>query len=166
MACGDASSPNLLCHNKKLVKLQVIVTQTARDGSPPGNILFHKRPNHIALESLFVINDVIRDPDLLGHPASVINVVKRAAASLHRLRHAFLSCEPSLVPELHGQANHVVPVGAQHGRDGGGIHTARHCYGNGFDSQLLTPCFQLRTLVILSEAKNLMQFASASRSAW
>ena len=68
---------------------------------------------------------------MLGHAAGVVNVVERAAASLHRLGHALVSGQTALVPELHGQADDVVSVGAQHGRDGGRIHTARHGYGDG-----------------------------------
>ena len=67
----------------------------------------------------------------LRHAARVVDVVERAAASLHRLRHALVSGQAALVPQLHGQADDVVPLGAQHGRDGGGIHTARHGYGDG-----------------------------------
>jgi hypothetical protein len=38
---------------------------------------------------------------------------------------------------LHGQADDVVAFGAQHGRDGGGVHTARHRYGNRICTQLV-----------------------------
>jgi hypothetical protein len=45
--------------------------------------------------------------------------------------------EAALVPELHGQADDVVAFGAQHRRDGGGVHTARHGYGNRVCIQLI-----------------------------
>jgi hypothetical protein len=49
--------------------------------------------------------------------------------------------EAPLVPELHGQADNVVALGAEYGRDGGGIDTARHGYGDGIGIQLLAPRF-------------------------
>jgi hypothetical protein len=36
-----------------------------------------------------------------------------------------------------------VSVGAQHGRDGGRIHTARHGYSDRFGIQFSAPCFML-----------------------
>ena len=71
-----------------------------------------------------MIDDVVGDADLLGDAAGVVDVVEGAAASGDLLGHAFMSGEPALVPELHGQIDDVVFFGAQHGRDGGGVHTA------------------------------------------
>src|ERR1700691_4027414 len=68
---------------------------------------------------------------MLRHPPRVVHVVERAAAPSNLLRHALVPSQTPLVPELHRQPNDVVPLGAQHGRDGGGIHTARHSYRNG-----------------------------------
>ena len=108
----------------------MIVAEAARDGRAPRNVLLDERTDHVALETLLVIDHVIRDADLLGHAAGVVDVVERTAASLHGLGHALASGQAALVPELHGQADDVVSVGAQHGRDGGRIHTARHGYGD------------------------------------
>ena len=53
--------------------------------------------------------------------------------------------QTALVPELHGQADDVVALGTQHGRDGGGVNSSRHGYGDGSGcwtlSQLLAPSF-------------------------
>ena len=116
----------------------MIVAEAARDRRAPGNVLLDEGTDHVALETLLVIDDVIWDADLLRDAAGVVNVVERAAASLHGLGHALAPGQAALVPKLHGQADDIVPLGAQHGRDGGGIHTARHGYGDGFPSiQLL-----------------------------
>ncbi len=61
---------------------------------------------------------------MLGHAAGVVDVVERAAASGDLLGHAFVSGEAALVPELHGQADDVVSLGAEHGCDSGGIDSA------------------------------------------
>ncbi len=118
MAGGNLIGANLPCHNEKLVKLQVIVAETARDRRASGKILLDKRPHHIALKALFVIDHVIGNAEGLGHAASIVHVVDRTAAALHGFGHAFVSGKTALIPELHGQANDVVPFGAQHGRNG------------------------------------------------
>ena len=141
VAGGDALGPNLLRHDEQLIELQMIVAKAAGNGRAPGKILLDERANHVALEALLVIDHVIRDADLLGHAARVVDIVERAAASLHGLGHTLASGQAALVPELHGQADDVVSLGAQHGRDGGRIHTARHGYGDGFGWQLLAPSF-------------------------
>ena len=127
----------------------MIVAEAAGDGRAPGKILLDERTNHVALEALLVIDHVVRDADLLGDAAGVVNIVERAAASLHGLGHALLAGEAALVPELHGQADDVVSLGAQHGRDGGRVHTARHGYGDGFGTQLLAPSFWLLAIYSL-----------------
>ena len=39
--------------------------------------------------------------------------------------------EAALVPELEGEADEVVALGAQEGRDGGGVDSSGHGYGDG-----------------------------------
>src|SRR6266568_4522147 len=117
----------------------MVVAETAGDWCAPGNVFLDERTNHVALETLLVIDYVIRDADLLRHAAGVVDIIERAAASLHRFGHALLPSESALVPELHGKADDVVSLRAQHGRDGGRIHTARHRYGNRFGGQFLAP---------------------------
>src|SRR5713101_6241774 len=126
MTGGDAVGANLPGYNQKLIKLQVIVAEAARDWRASGKILFDKRTHHIALKPLFVIDHVIRDADGLGDTACVVDVVERAAASLDRLGHALVSRKPALVPELHRQPDNVVPLSAEHGRNGRGIDSAGH----------------------------------------
>src|SRR3984893_7391791 len=128
---------NLLGHNKKLIKLQVIVAEAAWDRRAPGKILFYERANHIALKALLVIDHVVGDAEGFGNPASIVDVVDRTAAALDRFRHAFVSGETALVPELHGQADDVVAVRAEHGRNGRGVDSSRHGDGDGFGGQHL-----------------------------
>jgi hypothetical protein len=118
MSGGNLIGANLPRYNKKLVKLQVIVAETTRDRRAPRKILLDERPNHITLKALFVIDHVVRDAQGLGHAASIVDVVDRTAPALDGLRHACVSGETALVPELHGQADDVAPFGTQHGRDG------------------------------------------------
>src|SRR5207302_7086260 len=126
MSCRDLLGSNLTSHGVQFLKLQMIVAETAWNGRTPGKILFHKRPDNVALEALLVIDHVVRNTDLLSHAAGVVDVVERAAASLHRLGHTLATGESALVPKLHRQTDEAVTLCAQHGRDGGGVHTARH----------------------------------------
>src|SRR5438445_8072951 len=105
MAGGNLIGANLPGYNKKLVKLQVIVAETARDRSAPGKVLLDERTHDIALKALLVIDHVVGDAEGLGNAASIVNVVDRTAAALDGFGHAFVSRETALVPELHGQAN-------------------------------------------------------------
>ena len=116
---------------EKLVELQVIVAKTTRDGGPSGKILFDERTHHVTLKTILVIHDVIGDSDLLGDAASVVNVIQGTAASMNSLWHSFAASKSALVPKLHREPDDIVPLGAQHGRDGGRIHTARHGYRDG-----------------------------------
>ena len=131
VAGGQRIGANLLGDDQQLIELQMIVAQAARNGSASGEILLHEGTHHFALKTVFVIDHVIRNADGLGDAARVINIVERAAASLDRLGHAVVAGQAALVPELHGQADDVVSLGAQHGRDGRGIDSARHGYGDG-----------------------------------
>src|SRR4029077_8794756 len=108
--------------------------QATRDGRASRKILLNERADHVALEALLVINHVIRDADGLSHPARVVDIIQRAAASLHRLGHAFAPSQPALVPQLHGQADNLVSLSAQHGRNRGRVDSSRHgdCDGSSF----------------------------------
>ena len=59
-----------------------------------------------------------------GNAAGVVDVIERTAAPGDLLRHALAAREPTLVPELHGQADNFMALRAEHGRDGGRIDTA------------------------------------------
>ena len=122
---------NLLRDDQQLIELQMVVAKAARNGRASGKILLNERTHHIALKALLVIDHVVGDADGLGDAARVVNIIQRATASLHRLGHALMAGQAALVPELHGQANDFVALGAQHGRDGGGVNSTGHGDGNG-----------------------------------
>src|SRR5260370_10738210 len=105
MASGDLIGANLPCHNKKLVKLQVIVAETARNRRPSGKILLDERPHHIALKALLVIDHIVGDAEGLGNAASIVDVVARTAPALDGFEHAFVSGDPARVPARHSQAD-------------------------------------------------------------
>ena len=118
MPGGDAVSADLPRRQQQLVKLQVIVAKRTGNWRTPGEILRHKRLDHIALETRLLIDDVVGHVELLGHPARIVHVVDRAAAPLDLLRHALVAGEATLVPELQRQADQLVTLGTQHRRHG------------------------------------------------
>src|ERR1022692_1522210 len=122
---------NLPRHNQKLIKLQVIVTEAARDRRAPRQILLNKRTHHIALKTLLVIDHVVRNAERLRDTAGIVNIVDRTAAPLHRFRHARVPSEPPLVPKLHGETDNIVAVRPQHSRNGRGVNSSRHSNGDG-----------------------------------
>src|SRR5271163_2902043 len=130
MSGRDLISANLPGNNEKLIKLQVIVAEAARDRRASGKILLDERPHHIALKTLFVIDHVIRNAESLGNTTRIVDVVNRAAAALHGFRHAFVASKSALVPELHGQADEAASFGAEHGRDCRGVDSSRHGYSD------------------------------------
>jgi hypothetical protein len=68
---------------------------------------------------------------VLGDAAGVVDVVEGAAASGDLLGHALPAGQTALVPELESEADELVALGAQHGRDGRRVDSAGHGYGDG-----------------------------------
>src|SRR5947209_1904666 len=145
---GQQICPNLARRHQQLIELQVIVAEAAWNGRASGKIFLHKGTHHVILETILVVDHVVRDTEVLGDTAGIVNVIDGAAASLHLLRHSLMARQAALVPELHGQPHHVITLGAQHGRDGGRIHTAGHSYGNGLSWHESVPAGEGYLLII------------------
>src|SRR5689334_22558531 len=75
VAGSQQVSADLSRGDEKLIELQVVVAQAARDGRASGKILAHEGANHVALKALLVVDDVERDAQLLGDGARVVHVV-------------------------------------------------------------------------------------------
>src|ERR1035438_689434 len=131
MAGGDFVGSDLTGDDEKLIELEMIVAEAAGDGCASGEILFDKGTHNIALKALFVIDDVVGNAECFGDATGVVDIVDRTAATLDGFGHADVSGEAALVPELHGEANEAVAFGAEHGRNGGGVNSSRHGYGDG-----------------------------------
>ena len=121
----------------------MIVAQTARDRSATGKILFDEWANYVALEPVLVIDDIVRDADGLRYAACVVNVIERTAAAPYGLRHSRMASQTALIPELHREADDIVSLGAEHGRDGGGIDSTGHGDGDGGLWHLAVSSYQL-----------------------
>ena len=99
MAGGNPLRANRTCSIKQLVKLQVVIAERARNRRAASQVFIHKRPHHIALEPVFLVDHVVGNAEVLGHAAGVVDVVEGAAATgLRSIRDTMLAREPHLVP--------------------------------------------------------------------
>ncbi len=115
-------------HFKKLVELDEVVAQRARNRRTPGKILLDERLHHLRLEPLLEVHDVIRNAQMLRHVPRVVHIVERATAPGRPVRRKLR--QPPLVPELHGEPDYALALALQHSRDNGAVHPARHRHGN------------------------------------
>jgi hypothetical protein len=95
-----------------------------------------------------LIDDVVRDVELLGYVACVVDIVDGAAAALDCLGHALVSGEAALVPELEGEADDLVALGAQECGDGGGVDSSGHGDGDGL--AIVLECVVHRFFILFS----------------
>ena len=117
---------------QQLVELQVVVAERAGNRRAPGQVLGDKRPHHIALEPLLLVDHVVGNAQVLGHAARVVHIVERAAAArLRRVGNAVLAGQPRLVPELQRQPHDCVAPRGEHRRHRRGVHPSGHGHGNG-----------------------------------
>jgi hypothetical protein len=132
VAGGDAAGADRARGLEQLVELQVVVAERAGDGRAPGQVFGHKGPDHIALEPLLLVDDVIGNAKVLGDAAGVVDVVQgTAAARLRRIGNSMLARQPRLVPQLKRKPDHrAVPVGEDR-RNRRGVHPSGHRYGYG-----------------------------------
>jgi hypothetical protein len=89
-------------------------------------ILVDEGADNVGLEAVLLIDDVVGDSKLFGYGACVVDVVERAAASLNCFGHSVLAGEATLVPELEGKTDEIVPFRAQNSRDRGGVDSSGH----------------------------------------
>ncbi len=117
----------------KLVELEVVVAERAGNRRAPGEILADKGAHHVLLEALLLVDDVVRNAEVLGHAARVVDVVERAAAAgLGGVGNAVLAGQAGLVPELQGEADNIVTVLGEDRRDRRGVDSSGHGNGDGF----------------------------------
>jgi hypothetical protein len=154
MPRSDAVRADLTCSNKKLVELQVVVAQSAWNGSSPGKVFADEGLNNLGFESILLVNDVVRDVELLSNVARVIHIVNRATAALDSLRHALMSSKAALVPKLKRESDDGIALGTQQCGDGGRIDSSGHGYGD----DLALVLGRIEHGVLLSAASSIFAF--------
>lgn len=131
MPGGDTVGADLAGGDEELVELEVVVAESAGDGSAAGEVFADEGLDDLGFEAVLLVDDVVGDIELLGYVACVIDVINGAAAALDTLGHAFVSGEAALVPELEGEADEGVALGAQECGNGGGVDSSGHGDGDG-----------------------------------
>jgi len=132
VAGGDALRANAARRLQQLIELQMVVAERAGNRRAPGQILVDKRPHHVALEPLLLVDDVIRNPQVLGHAPRVINIIQRAAAArFGRVGNAVLAGQPRLVPKMQGEADDAHARVRKNRRRRRGVHPSGHGDGSG-----------------------------------
>ena len=124
------SAPIWRAVSEELVELEVVVAEGAGDGGAAGEVLGDEGADDLGLEAVLLVDEVVGDAEVLGDAAGVVDVVDGAAAALDGLGHAFVAGEAALVPELEGEADEVVTLGAEQGGDGGGVDSSGHGDGD------------------------------------
>ena len=76
VAGGDAVGADGACGLEQLVELEMVVAERTGNGRASGQILGDKGPDHIPFEALLLIDDVIRNVQVLGDAARVVNIVE------------------------------------------------------------------------------------------
>src|SRR6185437_2590320 len=113
VARGDAVGTDLAGGEQQCVELEVVVAQGAGNRCAAGKVLVDEGAHDLRLEARFLIHQVVRDAKVLGDGAGVVYVVQRTATAADVLRHAFVAGEAALVPELEGESDDRVALGAK-----------------------------------------------------
>jgi hypothetical protein len=83
------------------------------------HVTLRKTVDHRFLEAAFIVEHVVRNADLFGDAARIVNVVTGAAGAL-------AVNGGTMIVELQGHADDIVAFGFQHGRSDRRIDTAGH----------------------------------------
>src|SRR5579885_859638 len=78
---GDAFGAHTRRHIEKLIELHEVIAQSAGDRRAPVQILVNEGAHHLGLEALLEIDDIVRNAEVLGYEASIVDIVERAAAA-------------------------------------------------------------------------------------
>jgi len=117
VAGGDAACADGAGRLDERVELEVVVAERAGNGRASVEILVDEGTNDVALEAVLLVDDVVRNSQVLGYAAGVVYVIQRtAAAGLGSVWNAVPSGEAGLVPELKGEADDCVSTLGEHGR--------------------------------------------------
>ena len=100
-------------------ELEVLVAHHARVGRAAGLVFLGKVIDHLALEILRLIHEIVRDVQLVRNAARVRDGLRAAAF-------VFGAVDAVLRPELERDADHVVALLDQQRRRRRGVHAAAH----------------------------------------
>ena len=104
---------------EELAHLDRAVARDARARRRPAQVGVDERVDHFFREELAAIERIVRDAEVVGDAARVVLVFGRAAPAAHR-------AVVGVVPEVQGDADHVVPALDEPRRGHGGVDPSAH----------------------------------------
>ena len=129
MAGGEEIGLQLPRPPQQQLELEPLITEHAGIGSAAGEVIVAETVDDLPLEILFKIYDVKRDIEAFRDPSGVVDIVVGTTAAAG---FAIFFRERGIVPDLHGHADHFMPLLLeQSGRDAG-IDPAAHGDDNTF----------------------------------
>ena len=111
------AQPTRFCHQR--VKLDIPIAVDARVRGAPALVFGHKVVNDFFRKELPKVENIMGNAKLCRHPAGILHRAEGAAARAFGFRCAFL-------PNLHGDAQHVITLPQQKARRDRRIHPAAH----------------------------------------
>jgi hypothetical protein len=126
VAGGDLLAAHAERHAVERGELQTAVARDARDGRLALQITLDEGLDHLALEIALKVQDVEGEAQVFRHAPRVVHVVERAAARRQRLAVLAQRKPPPLIPQLHREADQLVPGLPQHRRRRRTIDAAAH----------------------------------------
>ena len=119
MAGGDELRAELVGAINQPAKLQILIAHHARVRRAAGLVFVGKVTDDVLLEFRRLVNEVIRNVELVADGAGVGDGLRAAALVLGAV-HAILR------PELERDADDLVALLQQQRRRGGGVHSTAH----------------------------------------
>ena len=107
------------CHRQKVGKFRSHVTADAGDGGAALHIVFGKLLDHALPKAAFVVENIMGNPQPVGHGAGIADVVAGATGTFALDRFA-------VVIKLKGDADDLCAACRGHGRHHRTVDTARH----------------------------------------
>src|SRR5882724_6168635 len=94
-------------------KLQTAVAGDTRNGRLAVQVTVDEGLDHVALEFLLEIQNVKRKSKFFGDATRIVNIIERTATRRQRLAVFIHTDTATLVPQLHREADEVVPLLSQ-----------------------------------------------------
>ncbi len=79
MSGGNFFRADSVRHFEKLVELDEVIAERARDGRAAVEIVLHEGLHHLLFKAVLEVDHVIRDAEHGGDEARIVHVVKRTA---------------------------------------------------------------------------------------
>src|SRR5256712_11720442 len=118
MAGGHVRAVERVRVVQEVTELGERVAAHARDGRAAARVLGDEVGDHVAAEAIFEIQDVVRDPELVGHEPGVGDRIEGAARTV--------GDGVAVAEQLHGGADYVIPFLHQDRRSDRAVDSPGH----------------------------------------